>query len=323
MSLIIISSISGISSAHAIQADAIPNTDKYYQGDNGNISVTLNNDNPLVPWYIQTITIQFDWAPYSITINRYIASGGSGTFNIPFNIPQTTSVGWHQYTIEYLGAINDLNILRTKNINVHDFNERVYLNLENEVQNDFTNTNSNYQSPAARSDFSQARSHFSQATSYASQSQFLNAISELNSAKSALNQAVSDEQAYIASQAAANTNQGYSGGNSGYSGGSGGYSPPVDYNIIFIIGIVMIAAVSGAIIFFIKKRKNVKSAPKSGKKKTLPKKINKWWNSPMRKTAKKSKIISDDTQFYACPHCGGDISTKNNKQFCNSCNQHI
>lgn len=31
----------------------------------------------------------------------------------------------------------------------------------------------------------------------------------------------------------------------------------------------------------------------------------------------------DDTQFYACPNCGGNISTKNNKQFCSNCNQFL
>ena len=32
---------------------------------------------------------------------------------------------------------------------------------------------------------------------------------------------------------------------------------------------------------------------------------------------------SDDTQFYGCPNCGGDIIMKYNKQFCNNCRMYL
>jgi len=31
----------------------------------------------------------------------------------------------------------------------------------------------------------------------------------------------------------------------------------------------------------------------------------------------------DDTQFWVCPHCGGDTQYRNEKQFCPSCNMYL
>ncbi len=31
----------------------------------------------------------------------------------------------------------------------------------------------------------------------------------------------------------------------------------------------------------------------------------------------------DDTQFWVCPHCGGDTQYRNGKQYCSSCNVYL
>jgi len=36
-----------------------------------------------------------------------------------------------------------------------------------------------------------------------------------------------------------------------------------------------------------------------------------------------SQIIPEETQFWVCPHCGGDTQTKNEKQFCSKCNVYL
>jgi len=35
------------------------------------------------------------------------------------------------------------------------------------------------------------------------------------------------------------------------------------------------------------------------------------------------KIKQEETQFWVCPHCGGNPQSKNGKQFCSKCNVYL
>ncbi|MCH7560867.1 MAG: hypothetical protein IIC67_05795, partial [Thaumarchaeota archaeon] len=37
----------------------------------------------------------------------------------------------------------------------------------------------------------------------------------------------------------------------------------------------------------------------------------------------KVQTAPDETQFWVCPHCGGDTEYRNGKQFCGSCNLYL
>jgi len=36
-----------------------------------------------------------------------------------------------------------------------------------------------------------------------------------------------------------------------------------------------------------------------------------------------SQVIQEETQFWVCPHCGGDTQSRNKKQFCSKCNVYL
>jgi len=36
-----------------------------------------------------------------------------------------------------------------------------------------------------------------------------------------------------------------------------------------------------------------------------------------------SQVIQEETQFWVCPHCGGDTQNRNGKQFCSKCNVYL
>lgn len=219
----------------------------YYQGDNGNISMTLYNDNSLLEWYIKTVTIQFDWmiqsnTSYQTTVNQNIVSGGSGTYNVQFSIPTTTNVGLHKFTINYIGLYHDLHVLGSGTIYIHDVNERIYYNLNQQVTSEINSaSNSGYQSPDARSDLSQAQSDFSLANNYASNGQFVNGINELQTARNLIIQANSAEQSYRSSHSS------FGGGSS-----NNNYS---DFNYSGIILLVIIAGIAGALGIVVLKMK--------------------------------------------------------------------
>lgn len=238
--------ISGGSSVFALQVTSSNfNTSDYYQGDNGNIAVTLYNDNSLVEWHIKTVEIQFDWmvqsnTVYQTPINQVIASGGSATYSVPFSIPPATSVGWHTYTVSYIGLFDDSHVLKTGTTYIHDVNERIYYNLQQEVTNDINSAaNSGFQSPDAESDLSQARSDLSLASNYASNGQFTSGISELQSARNLITQANSAEQSYRSSHSS------FGGGSSSNSYGGSSNNNYSDYNYS---GIVLLAIIAVGII---------------------------------------------------------------------------
>jgi len=264
--------ISGGSSVFALQLTN-PNFDasNYYQGDNGNISFTLYNDNSLVEWHIKMVEIQFDWMVQSQTyyqtpVNQVIASGGSATYNVQFSIPAATSVGSHTYAVLYVGLFNDPHVLVSGTVYIHDVNERIYYNLQQEVTNDINSaTNSRYQSPDAESDLSQARSDFSLANNYASSGQFLSGINELKDARNLIAQANSAEQSYRSSHSS------FGGGSSSNSYGGSSNNNYSDYNysgiVLLAIIAVGIAGSLGFILLRLKKKKASKTQytkPSSG-----------------------------------------------------------
>ncbi len=260
--------ISGGSSVFALQVtNSNFDSSKYYQGDGGNVSFTLYNDNSLVEWHIKTVEIQFDWMVQSQTayqnqVNQVVASGGSATYNVQFSIPTATSVGSHTYTVYYIGLFNDVHTLVSGTIYIHDINERIYYNLQQEVTNDINSAvNRGYQSPDARSDLSQAQSDFSLANNYASNGQFVNGINELQTARNLITQANSAEQSYVSSHSS------FGGGSSGNSyGGSYGSSSNnnySDYNYSGIVLLVIIAAgIAGSLVFIILRIKKKNKASK-------------------------------------------------------------
>ena len=265
--------VSSQSSVFALQVtNSNFNVSNYYQGDNGNVSFTLYNDNSLVEWHIKTVEIQFDWMVQSQTayqnqVNQVIASGGSATYNVQFSLPTATSVGSHTYTVSYIGLFNDPHVLLRGTIYIHDVNERIYYNLQQEVTKDIDSAvNNGYQSPDARSDLSQAQSDFSLANNYASNGQFVNGINELQTARNLITQANSAEQSYRSSHSS------FGGGSSGNSYGSSYNNNYSDYNYSGIILLVIIAvAIAGSLAFIIlqikKKNKTSKTQytkPSSG-----------------------------------------------------------
>lgn len=255
--------ISGGSSVFALQVtNSNFDASKYYQGDNGNVSFTLYNDNSLVEWHIKTVEIQFDWmvqsqTSYQTQVNQVIASGGSATYNVQFSIPAATSVGSHMYTVSYVGLFNDPHVLLRGTIDIHDVNERIYYNLQQEVTNDINSAvNSGYQSPDARSDLSQAQSDFSLANNYASNGQFVNGINELQIARNLITQANSAEQSYRSSHSS------FGGGSSGNSYGGSSNNNYSDYNYSGIILLAIIAVgIGGSLVIIIPRiRKKGKSS---------------------------------------------------------------
>lgn len=238
--------ISGGSSVFALQVtNSNFDASAYYQGDNGNVSVTLYNDNSLVEWHIKTVEIQFDWmvqsnTSYQTQVNQVIASGGSATYNVQFSIPPATSIGSHTYTVSYVGLFNDPHVLVTGTTYIHDINERIYNNLQQEVTNDINSAaNSGFQSPEAESDLSQARSDLSLASNYASNGQFVSGINELKDARNLIAQANSAEQSYRSSHSF------FGGGSSGRSYGGSSNNNYSDYNYS---GIVLLAIIAVGII---------------------------------------------------------------------------
>jgi hypothetical protein len=257
--------ISGGSSTFALQVtNSNFDASNYYQGDNGNISFTLYNDNSLVEWYIKTVEIQFDWMVQSNTsyqnpVNQNIVSGGSATYHVPFSIPTTTSIGSHTYTVYYIGLFNDPHVLVTGTIYIHDVNERIYYNLQQGVTNDINSAvNSGYQSPDARSDLSQAQSDFSLANSYASNGQFVNGINELQDARNLITQANSAEQSYRSSHSS------FGGGSSGssYGGSSNNNYSEYDYSGIILLAIIA-TAIAGSLVVIIPRIKKKGKASKT------------------------------------------------------------
>jgi hypothetical protein len=257
--------ISGGSSVFALQVtNSNFDTSNYYQGDNGNVSFTLYNDNSLVEWHIKTVEIQFDWmvqsqTAYQTQVNQVIASRGSATYNVQFSIPTATSVGSHTYTISYIGLFNDPHVLASGTIYIHDVNERIYYNLRQEVTNDINSAvNSGYQSPDARSDLSQAQSDFSLANNYASNGQFVNGINELQTTRNLITQANSAEQSYVSSHSS------FGGGSSGSSYGSSSKNNYSDYNYSGILLLAIIAAgITGSLVFIILRIKKKNKASKT------------------------------------------------------------
>ena len=69
-----------------------------------------------------------------------------------------------------------------------------------------------------------------------------------------------------------------------------------------IVGIVIVAVVAGIGIAL------------SKRKKTIP---------VMVAQPAKVQTAPDETQFWVCPHCGGDTQYRNQKQFCGSCNLYL
>ncbi len=250
--ILLITSGSAVSALQVTNSNL--NTSEYYQGDGGNISLTLYNDNSLVEWYINTVTIQFDWmvsanTSYQTAVNQNIVSGGSGTYIVQFSIPTATSVGWHTYTVSYIGLYSDTHTLLTGNIYIHDVNERIYYNLKQGVTSDISSAvNSGYQSPDARADLSQAQSDFSLADNYASNGQFVNGINELQTARNLIVQANSAEQSYRSSHSY------FGGGSSGSYGSSNNNYSGSDYSGIILLAIIA-AGIAGAVIVVIIKIK--------------------------------------------------------------------
>jgi len=80
---------------------------------------------------------------------------------------------------------------------------------------------------------------------------------------------------------------------------SGQYQINIAFAYVNLIIIIVLFAIGGLLLRKFKKdRKKVKSK-----------------NS--------SQIIPDETQFWVCPHCGGDTQSRNGKQFCSKCNVYL
>jgi hypothetical protein len=150
----------------------------YYQGENGTVSVTITNDNPLFQWNIRTVAIQFDWQGnlwYSKDVNTNVASGQSYTVAIDFSIASNVGVGSHSFAIKYVGMFGDTNTIATGVLQVHDLYEKLALQIRPDAisklqaaqsltsEVDSQAGNSHFSSPDAQSLLSQAQQSVAQA----------------------------------------------------------------------------------------------------------------------------------------------------------------
>jgi len=80
---------------------------RYYQGDNGRLTVVLYNDHTSYQITTKQCYLQFDWqtdqkvafiAPQTPTI----ASKYTGTFTFDFSIPSNVAVGYHTYKVVWV-----------------------------------------------------------------------------------------------------------------------------------------------------------------------------------------------------------------------------
>ena len=80
-------------------------------------------------------------------------------------------------------------------------------------------------------------------------------------------------------------------------------TPSGDFPIGYVIAIIVIVAIAAGVGITLSKRKKI--APVIYAK---PANI---------------QTVSDETQFWVCPHCGQDTEYRNQKQFCRSCNAYL
>lgn len=181
----------------------------YYQGDSGSATVTFNSNCP-DQLKITFVGIHFDWMNtndyYRIDLSSnpvYLASGERYTFStIGFDIPSGVNVGSHKVTLLLEGQQDglwwyDISVTGTQYITIHDAYEKVYNQLDYQVQDKLSNAqNSNFQSPDAQSLLQQANTEFNLATSLSQQGAWQDAVSHLNSASGYVDQANAKEQTY-------------------------------------------------------------------------------------------------------------------------------
>ncbi len=81
------------------------------------------------------------------------------------------------------------------------------------------------------------------------------------------------------------------------------------FPIEYVIAVIAIAAIAGLVIALSKRKKATPKVIVSPAK--TP--------SPFAPQA----ITQDDTQFWVCPHCGGDTQYRSGKQYCSKCNVYL
>lgn len=158
----------------------------YYQGENGTVTVTIANDNPLFQWNIRTVAIQFDWQGnlwYSKDVNTNIASGQSYIVTIDFSIASNVGIGSHSFAIKYVGAFSDTNTIATGVLYVHDLYEKLALQIRPDAMSklqaaqsstsdaDSQAGNAHFSSPDAQTLLSQAQQSVAQAKANLGQAQ--------------------------------------------------------------------------------------------------------------------------------------------------------
>jgi len=174
----------------------------YYQGDSGTLTITLYNSHPYQICTKQ-FALYFDWlgqgSAFMSSSTPCIATGQSYQFSIPFNVPASASVGQHSYDAFWVdqGFLLGTVTINSGYLYIHDAYEKVYQNTASSVAQSINQAqNSNYKSPTAISDLGQAQSLVSQASTLANQGQFQSAVNDLNQAQSLLSQANAAEQSY-------------------------------------------------------------------------------------------------------------------------------
>ena len=182
------------------------NTNTYYQGDSGSVSVTVYNNHT---YQICTKQFygQFDWqspgTAYVASGTPCIATGNSYTFTVYFSIPSNVSVGDHHYNLSWVdsGYLLGTVVVSSGYLYVHSAYEKVYLSTQPTVEGNINQAqNANYQSPNAQADLSSAVSYYNQATTLANQGEWQSAVSDLNQAQTEVTQAAADEQTYWQNQ---------------------------------------------------------------------------------------------------------------------------
>ncbi len=224
----------------------------YYQGDSGSVTFEIFNDDSGTRYYARVI-LQFDWgnttmSSFQTNKGQSVAWGHVANFTIQFSIPASVKAGNHLYSLYYVDASNNTNLVGQEFLYVHDTFERAYRNLLSEVGPKISSANPTlYRSPVARSLLLEARGNYTRAITLARQGQFQNATSFLDEASSTLSQANSIEQNYLASVSTSQSNSQVSTASvtSQQSGSTGNwYSQPLVLGGAGIAAAVVIAMIS-------------------------------------------------------------------------------
>ena len=164
----------------------------FYPGDQASFHMTLFNDYPGTI-FVKEIRMQWDWQTDG---SYFVAPGGqtlipiqTADYAINITVPPNVSLGQHVWTIYYVDANGRQIFVGQGALNIHDPEERAYLDLLAMVQTDLTKViSAPFENPNATALAFLANEVYNNATSMADKGDFVSAIRMLrNSSTLAVN----------------------------------------------------------------------------------------------------------------------------------------